>query len=60
MRVKLTVDGREVKLNEFVNQMLGGMIAGGVVTLKGVEEDWKVIEIEIKKISPDVGETTES
>ncbi len=49
MKVKLTVDGREVILNEFVNQMLGGMIAGAVVTLKGVEEGWKVIEIEIKR-----------
>jgi hypothetical protein len=50
MRVKVVVDGREIPINEFVNQMLGGMISGGVTALKGVGEDWKTIEIRVERV----------
>jgi hypothetical protein len=47
--LKLKVDGKEIPLNEFVASMLNGTITGGVMSLKGIKEDWKKIEIEIQK-----------
>ncbi len=49
MDVKLIVDGKEIGLNEFVTKILGGAIVGAVATLKGVKEDWKEIDIKIKR-----------
>lgn len=49
MKVKLFVDGKEIPLNEFVNNIIGEIIVGAVKTLKGVNEDWNIINIEIKK-----------
>lgn len=49
MNVILVVDGKEVPLNEFVSRMLGGMVSGAVMTLKGVNEDWKTLEIKIQR-----------
>ncbi|MGQ9759585.1 MAG: hypothetical protein ACUVQ5_03310 [Candidatus Methanomethylicaceae archaeon] len=49
MKVKLMVDDRRIQLNEFVNQILGGMISGAIMTLRGVNENWKVVKIEISK-----------
>ncbi|MDF2956114.1 hypothetical protein [Candidatus Alkanophaga liquidiphilum] len=45
MQVKLVVDGKDVTLNKFVQEMLGRMLAGAVSALHGVEEDWKRIEL---------------
>ena len=50
VRVKVVVDGKEIPINEFVNQILGGMISGGVMALKGVGEDWKTIEIRVERV----------
>jgi hypothetical protein len=49
MGMKLKVDGKEVPLNEFVEKFMSGSITGAVGSLKGISEDWKKIEIEIKK-----------
>ena len=49
MDVKLFVDGKEINLNEFVVKILGGTIAGAVTSLRGIKEDWKQIEIKVKK-----------
>jgi hypothetical protein len=49
MGMKLKVDGKEVPLNEFVEKFMSGSITGAVGSLKGINEDWKKIEIEIKK-----------
>ncbi|MCX8182360.1 MAG: hypothetical protein N3D12_04520 [Candidatus Methanomethyliaceae archaeon] len=49
MKVKVAVDGREIPLNEFVNQILGGMISGAVMTLKGVNKEWETIEIRVER-----------
>lgn len=49
MNVRVVVDGNEIPINEFVNQMLSGMICGAIMTLKGVREDWKTIEISLEK-----------
>jgi hypothetical protein len=47
--VKLTVDGKTVPLNDFVESILGGTITGAVTTLHGVEADWQKIEITIER-----------
>ena len=49
MTVKLSVDGEEIELNEFVSKILNGTIVGAVTSLRGIRKDWKVIEIEVKK-----------
>ena len=48
MGVKLKVDGKDIPINEFVESILAGTIAGAVTTLHGVSEDWKKIEIQIE------------
>lgn len=49
MVVKLSVDGEQIELNEFVSKILNGMIVGAVTSLRGIRSDWKVIVIEVKK-----------
>ena len=49
LEVKLLVDGKPVELNEFVNKILGGTIAGAVTSLRGIKKDWKEIKIEVTK-----------
>jgi len=49
MGMKLKVDGKEIPLNEFVEKYMQGTIVGGILTLKGIKEDWKKIEIEATK-----------
>ncbi len=47
--MKLKVDGKEIPMNEFVENYMKGTIVGGITTLKGIKEDWKKIEIDITK-----------
>jgi len=47
--VKLSVDGEEIGLNKFATKILSGIIAGAVSALRGVKEDWKVIEIKVTR-----------
>jgi hypothetical protein len=49
LEVKLRVDGEEIELNQFVEKILSGMLAGAVSSLRGVEEDWKKIEIQLTR-----------
>ena len=49
MSLKLKVDGKDIPLNEFVENILSGTITGAVTSLRGIKEDWKKIEIEIEK-----------
>lgn len=49
MDVKLLVDGKEIDLNEFVQRILSGTIAGAVTSLRDIKKDWKEIEIKIAK-----------
>jgi len=46
---KLFVDGKEIALNEFVVKILSGTIAGAVSSLRGIDKNWKTIEIKITK-----------
>jgi hypothetical protein len=47
--LKLKIDGKEIPLNDFVERILNGTITGAVVSLRGIKEDWKKIEIQIEK-----------
>ncbi|MCW4004298.1 MAG: hypothetical protein NWE95_10350 [Candidatus Bathyarchaeota archaeon] len=49
MTLKLKVDGKEIPLNEFVEQILSGTIMGAVSSLRGIKENWEKIVIEIEK-----------
>jgi len=49
MKLKLMVDGNEIPLNDFVEKMWTGTVAGGVSSLKGITEEWKIIEIKISR-----------
>lgn len=49
MDLMLKVDGKEIPLNEFVEKILSGTIIGGVTSLKGVNENWTKIEIELQR-----------
>jgi hypothetical protein len=49
LNVKLLIDGEEINLNEFVIKILSGTIVGAVTSLRGINKDWKKIDIEITK-----------
>jgi hypothetical protein len=49
MKIKLLIDGKEIPLNEFVNNMLGGTVVGAVTSLRGIKNDWREIEIRVTK-----------
>jgi hypothetical protein len=49
LNARLSIDGEEVDLNEFVEKILGGTIVGAVTSLRGVKKDWKKIAIEVTK-----------
>lgn len=43
------MDGKEIPMNEFVEKILGGTIAGAVTSLRGINKNWKTIEIKVTK-----------
>jgi hypothetical protein len=47
MEVRLVVDGEDIEMNEFVTKIFGNVIEAMVSTLRGVNENWKVITIGI-------------
>ncbi|MCD4703410.1 MAG: hypothetical protein K8R64_03825 [Methanosarcinaceae archaeon] len=49
MKVELTVDGKEIEINNFVQRILGSITASSVETLHGVDSDWKNISIDLKQ-----------
>ncbi|MFQ6086158.1 MAG: hypothetical protein ACE5OY_07870 [Candidatus Bathyarchaeia archaeon] len=49
MDVKLFVDGNRIVMKDFPANILGRAIVGAVTTLKGVDEDWKEIEVKISR-----------
>jgi hypothetical protein len=46
---KLTVDGEQIELNEFVAKILSGTIVGAVTSLRGIKKDWEKIEIKVTR-----------
>jgi hypothetical protein len=49
LNAKLLIDGEEIDLNEFVNKILSGTIVGAVTSLRGINKDWKKIEVRISR-----------
>jgi hypothetical protein len=47
--IKLLVDGEAIELNEFVEKILSGTVAGAVTSLRGITKDWKKIEIKVTR-----------
>ncbi|MCS7144499.1 MAG: hypothetical protein NZ879_05700 [Archaeoglobaceae archaeon] len=47
MEVRLVVDGEEIELNPFVMKIMGKVVEALATSLKGVDESWKRIEIEV-------------
>lgn len=50
VELKIVVDKEEIEANEFVQTVIGKVIAGAVSALKGVKEDWERIEVTVKRI----------
>jgi hypothetical protein len=49
LNTRLLVDGEVIDMNEFVEKILGGTIAGAVTSLRDIKKDWKKIEIQVTK-----------
>ena len=49
LKAKLLVDGEEIRLNEFVEKILNGTLVGAVSSLHGIKENWKEIDIKLKR-----------
>jgi len=49
MEVKLKIDGREVGLNPYVTSVFHNVILALIETLKGIDEDWSIAEIEVRR-----------
>ncbi|MFN3383732.1 MAG: hypothetical protein ACK401_02410 [Archaeoglobaceae archaeon] len=47
MEVRLAVDGIEVELNPFVTKIIAKVVEAMATSLKGVNEDWRRIELEV-------------
>ena len=50
MKVELTIDDKNIRLNNFASKMLSGSLLGAVTSLHGVEEDWKEIRVKVTKL----------
>lgn len=49
MEVVLTVDGKDIEMNDFVQKILGNLISASAESLHGVEEDWSKMEVSLKR-----------
>ena len=47
--ITLEIDGEEIPMNDFVKDILCGMLTGSLGTLRGVGDDWKTINISLKR-----------
>jgi hypothetical protein len=47
--IDLTIDEKEVELNEFVAKILSGTIIGAISSLRDVEDDWTEMTLKITK-----------
>ncbi len=46
---KLVVDGKQIPVNQFVQNVFIGIISGVLDSIHGVDEEWKVTELIIKR-----------
>ena len=49
MEVSLKVDGKAIDLNAFTQEIIGNAAVAMAESLRGVDQDWKGIEISIEK-----------
>jgi hypothetical protein len=49
MNVELSIDNKNIRLNDFAAKMLSGSLLGAVTSLHGVKEDWKEIRVKVTK-----------
>lgn len=49
MKVRLVVDGVEIPLNDFTQQIIGNVSAGMASSLRGVSLDWKNLRIMVER-----------
>lgn len=49
MRVELKVDGKDIDLNAFTQEIIGKVVSAMAESLHGVGPDWKGIEIKIER-----------
>ncbi len=47
--IVLEIDGKKIPVNDFVRKILCGMIAGAIGTLHGVGNDWKTIDVSLRR-----------
>ncbi len=47
--IVLEIDGKKLPMNDFVRKILCGMITGSIGTLHGVGNDWKTININLRR-----------
>ena len=49
LEVEIRIDGEEIEVNRFVQDMIGNAIAGALSALKGVRRDWDELKITVKR-----------
>ncbi|KAF5423391.1 MAG: hypothetical protein C5S41_07410 [Candidatus Methanomarinus sp.] len=49
MELELEVDGEDISVNHFIEQIFAGVVGGAAECLNGVEEDWKEIKLIITR-----------
>ena len=47
--IVLEVDGQNIPMNDFVRKILAGMITGSVGALHGFDDEWKTLNISLKR-----------
>lgn len=45
----LEIDGTKIPINGFVEKILCGMVKGSIETLRGVEDNWKKVNIRMSR-----------
>ncbi len=49
MKVSLRVDGIEIPLNNFSQQIIGNVLEGIARSLRGVSQEWKDLNITVER-----------
>ncbi len=49
IEVEIRIDGEEIEVNRFVQEMIGNAIAGAISALKGVRMDWNELKITVNR-----------
>jgi hypothetical protein len=49
MNVEVVVNGLAIPLNDFTQEIIGNVAAAMALSLRGVGEDWKEIEIKLRR-----------